>query len=44
MTYIVFDKNTKLYKIGKSKDVKKRLQTLSTSNLNLKLILVLNYT
>lgn len=39
MTYLILDKATKLYKIGKTKDIKKRLSTLSTSNLNLELIL-----
>ena len=38
MTYIIFDKNTKLYKIGKSKNVDKRLCTLKTGNLNLVLV------
>jgi Meiotically up-regulated gene 113 len=39
MTYLILDKSTKLYKIGKTKNIKKRLSTLSTSNLNLELIL-----
>lgn len=37
-TYLVFDKLSGLTKIGKTKDLKSRLSTLSTSNLNLGLI------
>ena len=39
-TYIVFDKLSGLTKIGNTRDIKKRLSTLSTSNLNLSMLLV----
>jgi len=39
-TYIIYDSKNELYKIGKSKNPKRRLNALSASNLNLILILV----
>jgi hypothetical protein len=38
-TYLIFDKLSKLTKIGKTKDLKSRLSTLSTGNLNLEIVL-----
>ncbi len=43
ITYIIYDSLSKLCKIGKTKDIKKRLSTLSTSNLNLHLLFTLNH-
>ena len=40
-TYVIYDKLTGYSKIGKTTDIKKRLSTLSTSNLNLELLVVL---
>ena len=40
-TYVIFDSLSRLMKIGVSKDVNKRLKTLSTGNLNLHLVLVI---
>lgn len=40
MTYIILDKATRLYKIGKTQNIKKRLATLGTSNINLSLVLI----
>lgn len=39
-TYLIFDKLSGLTKIGKTRNIKARLSTLSTSNLNLGLIYV----
>ncbi len=39
-TYIIYDKLSKLCKIGKSKNPKSRLSTLSTGNLNLDFLMV----
>jgi hypothetical protein len=41
-TYVIYDKLSKLYKIGKTKNIIKRFSTLSTSNLNLELTLLIN--
>jgi prophage antirepressor-like protein len=41
-TYIVKDTITNTYKIGKSKDIKCRLSSLKSSNLNLELVLTLD--
>ena len=43
MTYIIRDKLSKLYKIGQCSNFKKRFSTLSTSNLNLELVFLLQY-
>lgn len=40
-TYIIYDNLSKLFKIGKSKNLKKRLQTLSTGNLNLEIVYII---
>lgn len=41
--YLVGDCMTGLVKIGKTSNIKKRLTTMRTSNLNLKLLFVLPY-
>jgi len=38
-TYVIIDNITKLYKIGKTVNIKDRLSSLKTSNLNLELVL-----
>ena len=43
MTYVIRDKLSKLYKIGKCKNFKTRFSTLNTSNLNLELVFLLHY-
>ena len=43
ITYVIFDSVTGLFKIGKTKDMRKRFSTLSTSNLNLHIVLQLHY-
>jgi hypothetical protein len=41
VTYIIKDKSSGLYKIGKTVNFKRRFQTLSTSNINLQQILII---
>lgn len=41
-TYIILDESSLYYKIGKSKNPRKRLKTLSTGNPNMKLITIIN--
>ena len=41
LTYIIRDKSSGLYKIGKTCNFKSRFQTLSTSNINLQQILII---
>jgi hypothetical protein len=43
MTYVIFDSVTGLFKIGKTKNMRKRFSTLSTSNLNLHIVLQLQH-
>lgn len=43
ITYVIFDSVTGLFKIGKTKNMRKRFSTLSTSNLNLHIVLQLYY-
>lgn len=38
-TYVIFDKLSFLFKIGKSKNITRRLKQFKTSNLNLELVL-----
>lgn len=42
MTYLIFDSLSKLTKIGTTKNLQSRIQTLSTANLNLHLIYCTN--
>jgi predicted metal-binding protein len=41
--YIIRDKSNNLFKIGRCTDFKKRFSTLSTSNLYLESLFILNY-
>jgi hypothetical protein len=41
VTYIIKDKSTGFYKIGKTVNFKRRFQTLSTSNINLQQTLII---
>jgi hypothetical protein len=43
ITYVIFDSLTGLFKIGKTSDMRKRFSTLSTSNLNLHIVLQLRH-
>jgi len=41
-TYIIHDTYTNLYKIGSTSNIKRRLLTLGTANINLQLLLYVN--
>ena len=42
VTYIIKDLSTGFYKIGRTKNFKQRFSNLSTGNINLKQILIIN--
>jgi hypothetical protein len=43
ITYVIFDSSTNFFKIGKTTNLKKRLATMRTSNLNLHVVLTLYF-